>query len=755
MARSLTLATRPVPGTGGAALAGLVSLWALLACGFFGTNVPQVDAELRVAAQAFCIAPFAVYAGVKLLRHGRGFDVVLAAGILAALIVALASHDTVGSLETVGLSAAYVMIFWGARAATPWVREAVAIGVSVALIAWLIAFAVFWSVADIRWIVSGGGVPDLEPLGALIWNSQNNVPALALLCVPFVLEIRTRSTRWVLVFLLIAGAIVAVPLSSGRAGWLGLAVAGLATEALLGWPTTHRVASWLRRRGGALVGIAVLALVLAAGLVYRGPALATNTIEARLDLWRQAIGIVGSSPWVGGGQSTFGWLRLTHAPDYAARIPVYVAHNVVLQTLADGGALLAAGFGLVVASVAFFLWRRRDRLGRHQRVSVAVLLGYAATSLLDDFSANPALSALVIAIAAWVIADLSLRDAPTRRIGSAGRLASITVVLVAIAALPAVVAVDQARLVAANGVAAAEQNDWRAAVTAYRTAAGLHPGNAGYHLALALSLYKTGDLAGARREYLSASEIAPGDARSWGGLSALSQDLKTKLDLLGDASRAGELTAGDAQYSYRLAIHEAAAGNVNAAAVDYARAVTLAPGLLGALPQGKDLTVTRVLSALPSTIAALERPERIDGRAVQLDAQLMTGDLPNDAPPAWLAVLAAERGDQAEASRQASLAIAKDPWASRSYLAQAVVAWFACDAQGYDDAIRLEALTVDHFTAPVWGQLNPGFDPIYRETGLGDYQPDSVMPTVLRSPWPMALLRATPTCSWAPAVPAG
>ena len=430
-------------------------------------------------------------------------------------------------------------------------------------------------------------------------------------------------------------------------------------------------------------------------------------------------------------------------------MPVYHAHNLVLQTLADGGLVLVAALASIVVSFCVFLWRRRHQLSRRSIASIAVLLGFGAASLLDDFSANPAIYAAVVTIAAWLIADLSSSEPRQGVWISAARLAGPIVVLAGLSALPAVASIDLARSSAAEGVRAAQSENWQDAASAYQRAAVLHPEDAGYHLALGLSLFHLGEATMAGKEYETATRIAPGEARAWGARAALSWGVSSdEIDWLDRASR---LTVQDPQFSWRLADEQAKSGQLPAAVASYARAATLQPTLLGALSM-TDTALSRhtVADALLTELVRLASLERLDAASVRLDAELATGSLGSDAPAAWQAVAEAERGHFSEATTLAGSAVSADPWRARGYLASAAVAWFRCDQSAFDHAMRLERMTVDHFTPAAWGELEPSFDPIYREIGLGDYQPLETLVQAAREPWPLPLLSREPTCSWSP-----
>lgn len=196
---------------------------------------------------------------------------------------------------------------------------------------------------------------------------------------------------------------ISVVWSFSRSGILGLTV-GLVLLA-------GRSSAKISGGRGALVALMLIAVVSAA-VLWRGvdSLLAwygrTNTLEWRLDLWRDTLPIVRDFPWLGTGWNTYGVSttlydmtdKLFHARE---------AHNDYLQLLAEGGFALilvfAAGVVVVVAGVRRALRAPQDPSTYWIRTGAVCGLCGIAVQELTDFSlqlpGNAILFALLVAIA--------------------------------------------------------------------------------------------------------------------------------------------------------------------------------------------------------------------------------------------------------------------------------------------------------------------------------------------------------------------
>jgi tetratricopeptide (TPR) repeat protein len=405
--------------------------------------------------------------------------------------------------------------------------------------------------------------------------------------------------------------------------------------------------------------------------------------------------------------------------------------------------LLATAFGAAVVVWVRAVWRSRTVLTGAQRAAAAAVIGLGAASLLDDFSFLPAVMAMAVTLAAWSVPapDRSATGAPGRLRWALPAGAALIGALVLLPAL----SVERARLAATEGRQAAIEGRWADAADRFAAAAASHPTNPLDHLGLGLALAEASDLDDARVAYARAQSLSPGDPRVDGALAALAlirDNHEAGTDFLDAASR----VSTDPQYAYRLAHVLVESGEVAAGAEAYALAVTLRTDLYALLASNAEVLgradVRAALSRVAIRLDAVD-PERLP--PVLWDVALVDGDLSSDAPAAWRAIDAATAGRLNEAARLLDEAREDAPHAQTTHLAAAWVARLACDRDGYDRAMRLAGRVVGG-SVP---DLAIGRDPIYREPGLGDYQPSWVERPPAAEPWPEGLLDA-PECGWMP-----
>jgi hypothetical protein len=202
----------------------------------------------------------------------------------------------------------------------------------------------------------------------------------------------------------------------------------------------------------------------------------------------------------------------------------------------------------------------------------------------------------------------------------------------------------------------------------------------------------------------------------------------------------------DAQYAFRLSAARNGVGDVPEAAEAYALAIVLRTDLYRLL-SGEVLGLSRgdVLTALPGVAASVDAADPNRARRVAWDIALADGFVPDDAPPAWRAVAAAAEGDAEAAALHLRAARHTAPHDQVSHLAGAAVARLACDEAEYRTAMRLAGRVLG---GPV-PALAISRDPIYRDSGLGDYQPSWVERPPAPPVWPFGLV-TPPECEWKP-----
>ena len=142
----------------------LLQVWVVAFMGLFGSELLGGYPELRVVAQVLFVVPLVVWAALRLRGPRDGLDWAVLVALGALVLVSLLSVDPPGSLETVGLAAAYALAFFAARdlGRNGTYRTAVAVAVSYALLFWLLMTVVWWIAEKAAWIGVFGSMPNLE-----------------------------------------------------------------------------------------------------------------------------------------------------------------------------------------------------------------------------------------------------------------------------------------------------------------------------------------------------------------------------------------------------------------------------------------------------------------------------------------------------------------------------------------------------------------------------------------------------------------
>jgi tetratricopeptide (TPR) repeat protein len=611
----------------------------------------------------------------------------------------------------------------------PAVVLAIATGLTLTL-----AFNAYLAVREkVEWYAAIGSAP-LEGIVTFPWESVNTLPVLVLLAIAFLAWLPAGAVRTALAVIVGISALVVIPTSQGRAGYVALAVAVVAYVLLL--PTTGRFVARSDPRRLALVA-AGAAVAVVAGLVVLGPRFAEAVeTSGRLLIWDQGWNMVAGGPLVGSGPGVYSWVRMEFPPAGADLLAVRLLHNVPLLTLVEGGVVLLVGVAVALGMWVWAALRPAHAWGTGERVTVAALAGFAAASLLDDFSFLPSVIGIVLAMAAF------LAPVPRAPVGQRAWLMPAVLALATVAALPAIVGVDLARAAAQEGRTAMMAGDYDGAMAAFNRATRAHPESGAYWLGLGMAAAYAEDRERAIAAYEQSTATAPGDSRGYAALAALLPPARQVEQLRAAAER----TLDDPQDAARLGLALARADDIAGATRAWASAVALRAEILRLLPySGTAVTMKAVAEDALRLIDANPRPAPHENDAARWDIGLATDSLPADAGPAWRAVDAARDGDLDAARELADEAVAAAPYEARGYQATAAVAAFACDSVAELEALALERHAIGAY-------LPPDTEPralrefFYREASLGASQPPGARLNLRIERWPWSLVDRPTSC---------
>lgn len=717
-------------------------LWLFAFIGFAGTTLLDLHPLVRIGAQLIFAVPVIGWVVVRPPRDVTAVEVAILLALGAHLIVAAFSLDPLASLAASGLAAAYAATYWVARDVdrSRRLRSAGVLAISVAGLFWLVVIAITWVVEKVALIQLFGWPPTLDAHQPYVWGSVNTPPLLALLLLPFVAWLPHGPLRTGALAVWAACALVIIPLSVGRAAWVGFVVALLAYEVASGFSATRR--AWGAFGGAVAPRATLLGIGLFAALGVGFAAARTDlptSLEARIRLWQQAVALFADDPITGAGPTTFSWARLIHVPAFADRVPARDAHSVPLQTLADGGLLLAVTFLMVAVAWVLLLLRRRGLRDPGRRLAAAVVVGYAAASLFDDLSFLPAVMVLLIVLAAWAVPPREETEPLTGHRQPA--LAAAAFALVLILSVPWVVQLSLVRLETEAARQAALAGDWEGALAGFQRAVGGQPRSALHWMSVGYAAERLDRVSVAVSAYETARGLSPGDARPWGALAALAADPSEAAELL---ETAAEWTR-DAQYAYRLASGLESEIGAAEAVRFMSISVVMRPDILATLRLDE---ASAVAVALPEAIAeAGQLAPRHRHESLWDASLLLSTPLPADAPIQWRVAAATRDGDLARANDLLSEARRVDPSSVRTQQAAALVARSACDREAFERADRLMELAEDNRPAPRHEIADDRTIGLYREPELGDYQPIDGPRVPEGQPWPFGLIEV-PDCGW-------
>ena len=710
-----------------------LQLWIVLFIVFFGAEVVHLEPGLRVIAQLAYGVPLAAWAALRLRGPVDRLEWAILGLLVLYAVICLFSRDRTESVETMGLASAYAAWFMlMRRAASSSLRRPVVVAVATGLAVTLVINA-YLLIDEKLQSYAAIGAARFEGVATFPWESVNALPILVLVAVPFISMVALRSVRIAMALAVGFSAVVVVPISQGRAGWAGLAAAGIVLLILLPatWRTVRRIPRRRRALAGAALGVAVIL-----GLAVTGPRLLTAVGESgRLIIWEQALAMFRGSPWIGGGPSVYSWARLEFPPAGADLLEVRLLHDAALQTLVEGGLILFAGVAVVLVVWGMTSAPRRGDWTMPDRLTAASIAGFLVALTLDDFSYLPAIIAAYLTLAAFLCPASQAK--PPR-----GWIAAAVLALAALAALPSVVAVDVARTAAQQGRSLMANGEYAAAITRFEIAAAAHPESGGYWLGLGMAAAYAGDEQRAIDAYVRATVAAPGDPRGYAALAQIGPGAE-RVDRL---RAAADRSLDDPQDGARLGVALAAAGDTAGTTAAWGRAVALRSEVLRLLPfDGTGVAMEAVAAEARRLIRDEPRPAPHENQATLWDIALILDELPDDADPAWRAVDAARKGDLDAARELAASAVMAAPYEARGHQATAAVAAFACDPEAEQRALALEREANGAYVEPQSGP-HAVREFIYREASLGHSQPPGARLDLRVERWPWSLVDRPDAC---------
>jgi O-antigen ligase/tetratricopeptide (TPR) repeat protein len=720
-----------------------IQLWIFAFVTFFGSDIVLLEPTLRITAQLVFAAPLIVWSAFGLRRRPDRLDAAIVIALGLYLVVALASRDRTGSLETLALVTVYAVVFWAARGvlSNPRHRQTVAVAVVTSL-AFTLSVNGFLLIREkIAYFQVTGLFPPLEGFDVFPWETANAMPILVLLALAFLPMLESGLYRRLLSTIIVVASLVVLAFSTGRAGLLGMDVMGALV--LLTSPAPR---AWFTTRGTTVkwsIGAGAFALAALAAWKVAGSFIHAMQITGRLDLYPASLSMFADRPIFGSGPSTWPWARYMYGTEAARTLGVRLTHDVPLQTLADGGVVLAAA--MLIVSVTWVVLALSRPLSLRRRVAFAALVGYTTAVLLDDFSFLPAVTVLLLILAASALESVSTEPTRFRGFGVGERTRWLLVVAAGAClaiSVPFVVRTDLARVSASDARAAAVAGDWSRAEDRFTTAASLHPEDGGYWLGVAKARAEQGEVAQAGEAYAKARDVSPGDARAYGGLAALTSDPTAQVDLL---EAAANLTAGDPQYAYRLGIARAGLGDVKGAAAAWGWAAALQSTAFAAFEFDRyGIDREAVMRATIAHTQSAPRPDVNADPAARWDVQLALDQLSNEAGQAWRAVDAARKGETGSARMLAEQA--RVSRAMYAYEATAAVAAFSCDVAEQKDALAIAAAIGSSGASNRSAALRIRREYLYRESTIGPMQPPGITEAPLPLPWPWSVITERPKC---------
>jgi O-antigen ligase/tetratricopeptide (TPR) repeat protein len=582
-------------------------------------------------------------------------------------------------------------------------------------------------------------VPEVHNVG----DFRNYLGVTLTMSFPFFLAMACRPSKWPVRLLSLAGALavlLAIFFTLTRSTWLGAALAGVTTLALLTLitdggrqllrrlrpeTTTQR---WLA--GVALVAVVALAIVAALYLLQSIEArpywLFRPSGGPRVDVLEAGAEMAQDYPFLGTGPGAY---RLLY-PEYSGRYSVHAvhSHNGFFQAAIDMGVVGVVAMVALTLAVCWLLVQGLRNARGPARFTIAACagayVGFATFSFLD--APNSFKGPLVALAAVSALLVLSHREAPGRQgaqvrwqsvLGWATAGARLAIPLLLAGLLITWGRIDAAHYYYSNALANAHAGRWAEAIDQAQRSVELDPEFAIYRLELGTiygQAYLEGDSPNSLQRGISelqrAVELEPRNAFAYANLAAL-QAKAGQLDEARDsASRAILLGGRDSVLVLAAGTALEEGGWQDEAVAAYAQALFLEPDLgdspfWSATPLRQErfgeVIARSALDTNPCALLGLPADRLQDGlptRDEALAACRQRADANPGAPAASIAVADAliAEGKNAEARSYVDRVLAREP--DNGPARTALGSWYA--AQGQVQQARMEWLRASQLDQP-------------------------------------------------------
>ncbi len=518
----------------------------------------------------------------------------LAASWLPATVL---SDNPTYSRETLVFYSAYLFFFYLAAdfGRRPWLRE-LALNAIIAVSGFVLAFAALqlsWWLRDLAAVPALGiGLPPrLSVLG-----NPNVMAAFLALVAPLLLAkiARTRNrpaqiVLWLWFALLLAAGL----LTRSRGGLLAMLAAVTSFGGI--WLLARQPdgpAAVLHRHKWRLAGGALAGLVGFAWLLTRLRSIGEG-VDVRQHVMTGALQIWLQQPLLGVGPGALGQALMQY---WRYNVQIWAdAHNLYLTFVAETGLTGAVALAWLLLLAGRLLWRtlRREPPAQWDLTGLAcaaALFGFALHNLVDSLLKTPAVMLLVAVLAGfWVSGALAAPPWPARRWNRAATGAALALLVAMLA-----VGLRDIRHIAAynQGVAAAQQGNWPAALNALQTASALEPTLPFYQKQVALA---AGVLAHTQPQYrdtaINAYQMALAQSDPFDRLPADAANLGCLLwqngqpaEAIAQLRQAVAAQPNHPLYRLTLAGYLAQQGDAAAATTEYGQLLALRPDLAQSPP---------------------------------------------------------------------------------------------------------------------------------------------------------------------------